>query len=140
MERGLGNVTAWFNVTSHHSETMASSMFSTETIDWKGWLAIVLAAITGVIHLVLGVGNFPDPLALSFLVAGLGFFGGIVLFLMEYRRRLLVVLAIPYVAAQIALFYLLNMPTVATLSPVAIVDKAVQLVLIVLLILLYREE
>lgn len=119
---------------------MASSTFSTETIDWKGWLAIVLAAVTGVIHLVLGVGNFPDPLAISFLVAGLGFFGGIVLFLMDYRRRLLIALGIPYVAAQIALYYLLNMPTVATISPIAIVDKAVQLVLIVLMVLLYRER
>lgn len=47
----------------------------TDGLTREHWIAVVLAAITGVIHLYLSTIHFPNPLGLSFLFAGLGFLG-----------------------------------------------------------------
>ncbi|MGQ5516840.1 DUF7475 family protein [Halococcus saccharolyticus] len=99
-------------------------------------VGIVLAVITGVIHLYLGVSFIDSPLGLSFLVAAVGFGIGIVGVLYDYRRTLLYVLGIPFVAGQIVVWYVVNAPDFGTLG---YVDKAVQAVLIVVLVLLYRR-
>lgn len=47
-----------------------------ESLTWLHWIGILLAAITGAIHLWLGVGFITDPLGWSFLFAGIVFFLG----------------------------------------------------------------
>lgn len=62
------------------------------------WLAIALAALSRAIHLLLA-GIVPDfVLRTSFLLAGLGFFGGIALVLVDYRRPLFYAVGIPFTA------------------------------------------
>jgi hypothetical protein len=96
------------------------------------WAGIVLAAITGVIHLWLGVNFAPEPLGISFLVAGV-----IVAILVDYRRQLLYLLGIPFTAGQIVAWAALNAPD---FSPPGIADKIVQVLLIVVLVVLYRQS
>lgn len=103
------------------------------------WLAIGLAALSGVIHLLLGV-IVPIPvLQASFLFAGIGFFGGIVLVLTNYRRPLVYVVGVPFTGIQIILWYVFVEPTLATIEVLDAIDKLAQLVLIVLLVMLYRR-
>lgn len=111
--------------------------FETESLTTTHWVAIVLAAITGVIHLAIGIGDLPSGLAISFVLAGLGFFGAITLVLLNYRRRLLYAVGIPFTATQIVLWFVLNgFPIDATEA----VDKAAQVGLIILLAVLFRRE
>lgn len=104
------------------------------------WIAVGLAIITGVIHLALGVMFFPGIQPVAFLLAGLGFFGAVVLFLLDYRRRLLYLVGIPFVALQIVLYLLINQQANPAISPVEGIDKAAQILLIILLVVLYRRE
>lgn len=103
------------------------------------WFAVALALLSGVIHLVLGVQFFPGPQPTAFILAGLGFFGAVVLFLVGYRRRLLYLVGVPFVALQIVLYYLINYRADPGISPVEGIDKAAQVVLIVVLVVLYRR-
>ncbi|MFW5918240.1 MAG: DUF7475 family protein [Haloferacaceae archaeon] len=108
-----------------------------ESLTGVHWLGIGLAAITGLIHLWLGISFVGEPMGWSFLFAGVVFFLGIVAVLVDYRRRLLYLLGIPFTAGQIPLWYVANAPD---LSPLGIGDKVVQVALIVVLIVLYRRE
>lgn len=114
----------------------------TDGLDPIYWIAIVLAGLTGFVHLALGIGAFPDPLGVAALLAAGGYAGAIVLVLVNYRRRLILALGIPFVGSQILLWYLLNRPTsLSDISPIAAVDKLVQVLLIVaILVLLNRES
>jgi len=70
------------------------------------------------------------------LLAGVGFFGAIALFLLGYRRRLLYAVGVVYTGVQIPLWYVVKAGNYTT---VGYVDKAVQVLLVVLLIaLLWR--
>ncbi|KAB1197324.1 MULTISPECIES: hypothetical protein [Haloferax] len=108
------------------------------------YLGVVLAAITGLVHLVLGAvvlsSNPADPLALSFVGAAAGFAGGIVAVLRgsERARTLAILLGIPFTAGQILLYVVLNWPDIFTV--VGVVDKLVQLALVVVLVVLYQRE
>lgn len=109
------------------------------------WAAVVLAAVTGLVHLALGVSNIGTPMGVSFLLAGLGFVVGIGLFLRGYRRRLLYLLGIPYTVTQIVLYVAFNWPNVVFLADggvymVGVVDKVVQMLLVATLAVLYRRE
>lgn len=117
-----------------------SPTLETESLTPLHWLAIMLAIITGVTHLVLGIQFFPGTQPVAFLLAGLGFFGAVVLFLLDYRRELLYVLGVPFVALQIILWLWLNQRVQPAISPVEAIDKSVQVLLIVLLIVFYRRE
>lgn len=127
-----------------------TSRLETASLTPLHWAAVVLAAITGVIHLLLGVSGLLGSevigtgLGAAFLLAGLGFFGAIVLLLVDYRRPLLYALGIPYTAAQIVLWYALNFDSVsdmlANAGAMGYVDKVVQVVLIVVLAVLYLRE
>lgn len=127
-----------------------TSRLETASLTPIHWAAVVLAAITGVIHLLLGVSGvtgdpyIPFELGVAFLLAGLGFFGAIVLLLVDYRRRLLYALGVPYTAIQIVLWYALNFDSVsdmlANAGAMGYVDKVVQVVLIVVLAVLYTRE
>ncbi len=110
----------------------------TESISSLCWLGIVAAAVTGAIHLWLGIADFPGGFGIAFLFAAAGFAGGIVAVLVDYRRRLVYTLGVPFTAGQIVLWYLLNdVPPVPTLHAV---DKLAQVVLVVVLIALLRRE
>lgn len=114
--------------------------FETASLTSVHWLAIGLAALSGAIHLLLSA-IIPDPvLRASFLLAGVGFFGAIALVLVNYRRRWLYALGIPFTGAQIVLWYLVVDPTLGTLGPLDVVDKLAQAILIVLLVVLYGRE
>jgi hypothetical protein len=88
-----------------------------------------LAVITGVLHVYAGVVEGRVPVAL----AGVGYAGALVLFFLDYRRRLLYLVGIPYTAIQIPLWLVVK----SEYGVVDYVDKAVQVVLILVLLYLY---
>lgn len=121
--------------------TMAlSDRIETASLTWMHWLAGALALLSGIVHLVLGIQFWGDPTSGPFVLAGLGFFGGVLLALMDYRRRLLYLVGVVFVAAQIVAFYFINYLNQPAFSTVEVVDKVAQVVLIVLLVGLYRQE
>jgi len=110
----------------------------TQSLTTVHWVGVALAALSGVIHLVLGVAGLPSGLGISFVLAGLGFFGAVALVLVNYRRRLVYAVGIPFVAVQILLWLALN-DFAPPLSPVSVIDKAAQVGLIAVLVVLLRE-
>ncbi len=72
-----------------------------------GYVAILLAAVTGVIHLVLAprVIGFSQTLAILFALNGLGFAGGIVVYLTRYWRRELYLVAAGYALVTFLAFF-----------------------------------
>lgn len=131
------------------SATSNRASVRTDTLGGLHWVAIGLAAITGAIHVFLGVSAFfgdviPLPLGVSFLLAGLGYFGAIGLVVLGWRRRLVYLAGIPYTAVQILLWYQFNYAgtgeSLAQAGPIEVVDKLAQLLLIVLLVVLYVRD
>ncbi|WP_423750685.1 DUF7475 family protein [Salinirarus marinus] len=118
---------------------MSQSRLETGSLTPLHWAAVVLAVVTGVIHLVLGVMFFPGGLPVAFLLAGAGYFGAVVLFLRNYRRRQLYLAGVGYTALQIVLYLLVNQRSDPAVSPVEGIDKAAQVLLIVVLVVLYRR-
>lgn len=113
---------------------MSNTSIETESLTTLHWIGIALAAVTGVVHLGIGVA-FAD---LLLGLAGVGFFGAIALLLLNVRRKLLYLVGIPYTGSQIVLYFVFNWPDV--LSPIGIGDKVVQVVLVTVLVALYRRE
>lgn len=106
--------------------------FDTEKMSWAHWLAVALAAVTGVLHVYLYIDEGFAP----FLFAGGLFLGTIVALLLNLYRRLLYVLGIPFTAGQIVMWTAQGMPSM----DVAIVDKSIQVLLILLLAYLFLNE
>lgn len=105
------------------------------------WLGIAMAAVSAAVHLVLGTGFLPHWMGIAFLVATVGFVAGIWLVAIDRRRRLVYLLGIPFTGGQIAVWYLLNRPTgLDGLGLADAVDKAAQIVLIVVLVVLYARD
>lgn len=88
-----------------------------------------LVFITAVTHIYPGVVEAAPPLVL----AGLGFLGGAALYVRGVRRRTLALAAIPYTAVQIPLWFVIKAGNYTT---VGYVDKAVQVVLVLALLVL----
>ena len=108
------------------------------------WVAVVLALVSATVHLLYATvgpldGNV-GMLSVSFVLAFGGYVGAVVLFLLDYRRRLLYLVGVPYTGFQIVAW----LGYVATgkigVDAYAMVDKPAQLTLIVVLIILYRRE
>lgn len=121
--------------TSQSTVTPTTAELATPSSDLTSihWSALLLAAITGSIHVYL---YFLEGW-LPFLLAGLGFFGAIGLFfLLKQYRPYLYLAGIPYTAGQIVGYLLL--PT----GPLwlAGIDKAVQVAFIVALASLFVME
>ena len=95
------------------------------------WLAIALVVVTGLLHVYAGVVEGRIPVAL----AGVGYAGALVLFFLDYRRRLLYLIGIPYTAVQFPLWIVAK----SEYGMIDYVDKAVQVVLILVLIYLYMN-
>jgi len=72
-----------------------------------GYVAILLALVTGVIHLLLGprVMGFSQMLGILFILNGLGFVGGIVVYLTRYWRRELYLVAAGYAVVTVLAFF-----------------------------------
>ncbi|MGB9957358.1 hypothetical protein ACOZ4B_13335 [Haloferax prahovense] len=108
------------------------------------YVGVGLAAVTGVIHLVLGAGalaaSLADPLGIAFIGAAAGFAAGIVGILRgdERLRSRVVLLGIPFTAGQVVLYVALNWPDIFGIG--GIVDKLVQLALLAVLVELYRRD
>lgn len=95
---------------------------------------LVLLGITAVTHLYAGVVEGAPPV----LLAGVGFVGGMILYQRGVRRRALTLAAIPYTAVQIPLWYVVK---AGNFTFVGYLDKAVQVVLVVLLaVLVFRQR
>ena len=106
--------------------------FDRGKMSWAHWLATALAAVTGAIHVLLYVNEgFP-----GFMVAAVVFFGAIIALLLNVYRRMLYLLGIPFTAGQIVLWVAQGMPNMS----IALIDKPVQVVLIVLLGYLLANE
>lgn len=102
------------------------------------YAVILLAAVTGVIHLYEGVEDWGEGvIGLLFVLAGLGFFGAILLLLLGYRSRPLYLVGIGYTGVQIVAYFALRWPEVY--DALGLVDKAVQVALVVVLAALYRR-
>ena len=112
------------------TETQAqSSPGAIESLSTLEWAIVALVAITAATHIYPGVVEAAPPLVL----AGLGFLGGAALYLRDVRRNTLALAAIPYTAVQIPLWFVIKAGNYTT---VGYVDKAVQVVLIVALLVL----
>jgi hypothetical protein len=101
----------------------------TASLNRLQWIAIALVAITGALHVFAGLAEGRVPVAL----AGVGYAGAIVLFFLNYRRRSLYLIGIPYTAVQFPLWIVAK----SEYGMIDYVDKAVQVILIVVLIYLY---
>jgi hypothetical protein len=110
---------------------------STDDLNQFHWVGVVFALITGVIHLWLGVSFIDSGLGIAFLVAGVGFLGGIAAILLDYRRKQFILLGIPFTLGQIPAWYVANAPD---FSAMGIGDKVVQVLLIVVLVVLYQQD
>ncbi|MCU4924811.1 hypothetical protein OB905_02280 [Halobacteria archaeon AArc-dxtr1] len=105
------------------------------------WVGVVLALVSAAVHLVLGIGFLPHWMGVLFLLATGGFLGAIVLLLVNYRRRLLYLVGIPFVGVQLVGWYAVNEPTaLGAISTIEVVDKVAQLLLLAILVVLYRRE
>lgn len=113
-----------------------------------GYIAILAALITGVIHLLLGgqVFGFSQLLGTLFVLNGLGFLGGIGLYLSRYWRRELYLVAAGYALVTIvALFAFQGFSVEAfyrqgSLNPMAVAAKAAELVVAVCAGYLYTRS
>jgi hypothetical protein len=112
-----------------------------------GYLAILLAIVTGVIHLLLGpqVMGFSQTLGILFILNGLGFVGGIVVYLTRYwRRELFLVAAIYALVTVLALFAFQGFGVDAfyrqgSLNPMAVISKGAEVLLAVVAGYLYTS-
>lgn len=107
--------------------------FAPETLGPLPWLGAALAAVTGSIHLYL----FYTQGFLPFLLAGLGFYGAVVLLLVLQGsfRLVLYAVGVPFVLAQLGGYYTVERPdSIGAMTTLAIIDKGVQIALVVLLL------
>lgn len=113
-----------------------------DSLESLHWLGIGLAAVSGVIHLYLGVQFIGDGLGVPFLFAGVVFLVGIAAIVVDYRRRAFYALGVPFTLGQIVLWYVFNSSRIAAgdVGPIDIVDKVAQVLLVAVLVVLYRRS
>ncbi len=113
-----------------------------------GYIAILAAGVTGVLHLVLAtrVIQFSQLMAALFVLNGLGFLGGIGLYVSgRWRRELYLVAAGYALATVLALFVFQGFSVDAfyrqgSPNPVAVLSKGAELVLALSALFLYSRE
>jgi nicotinamide riboside transporter PnuC len=112
-----------------------------DSLESLHWLGIGLAAISGVIHLYLGVQFIGDGLGVPFLFAGVVFLVGIAAIVVDYRRRTFYALGVPFTLGQIVLWYVINADDInaGDIGTLGIVDKVAQVLLVAVLVVLYRR-
>jgi hypothetical protein len=103
----------------------------------KGLLngALVLAAITGLLHLYIGVVIDGLPTGIPLVLIGLVYFGGIGLISANYKRDLLMKVGLGWVTLVIVLWALAAAVNgTGTRDPLSFLDKADEVVLLGLLL------
>lgn len=110
----------------------------TESLTPLHWVGIAAAVVTAGVHLFLGVQDITGAFGISFLAAAAGFLAGIAAILVDYRRRLVYLLGIPFTIAQIVMWFVLNQP-IPPVSAIEAVDKVAQVVLVAVLAVLYSR-
>jgi len=115
------------------SEPTVSEASSTGIDSRLEVVIIVLLAVTAVTHVYAGIVESAPPL----LLAGLGFLGGIGVYVRGYKRSVLAVIAIPYTAVQIPLWYVVK---AGEFTLVGYIDKAAQVILVVALVALVVRQ
>jgi succinate dehydrogenase/fumarate reductase cytochrome b subunit len=121
----------------------AQSTLRIDSLTGIHWVGVVAALVTAAVHLLLGVRMLPSPMGISFVLAGLGFLGAIGLVLVDYRRRTVSAVGIPFTLVQIVLWYIVNFTGgpksfPADVGTLGAVDKVAQVVLLVVLVVLLR--
>ncbi|MFD1586779.1 hypothetical protein ACFR9U_07280 [Halorientalis brevis] len=110
-----------------------------------GYVAVLAALVTGVLHLALAprVMGFSQTMGILFVLNGLGFLGGLLVYLTRYWRRPLYLVAAVYsVATILALFVFQGFSVEAfymqgSINPMAVITKVAELVLAVVAVVLY---
>lgn len=114
-----------------------------------GYVALLLAAVTGAVHLFLApnVYGFSQTLAILFALNGLGFLGGSLLYLSRYWRRELYLVAALYAVVTILALFAFNDWAIVesfymqgSLNPMAVVSKGAEALLALCTIYLYATE
>ena len=113
-----------------------------------GYVAIIAAIVTGVLHLlaVTRAIQFSQILAVLFALNGLGFLGGIGIYLTRYWRRSLFLVAAAYsVVTILALFAFQGWSIEAfymggSLNPIAVISKLAEAVLALASLALYSQS
>ncbi|MCL7417499.1 MAG: hypothetical protein M8354_06635 [Halalkalicoccus sp.] len=118
---------------------------SIDTLDGIHWLGILSALVSAGVHLLIGAWFFPSTLGISFVLAGLGFIGAVVLVLVDFHRRAVYAVGIPFTLVQIVLWYWVNFVGMDKSFPADIgtldaVDKIAQVVLLAVLVVLLRRQ
>ena len=90
---------------------------------------VILVVATAITHIYPGIVEGAPPLVL----AGLGFLGGARMYIRGVRRDVLATAAIPYTAVQIPLWFVIK---AGNYTLVGYVDKAIQIVLVIALLVL----
>ena len=116
---------------------------SIDTLHGLHWVGILAALVSAAVHLLLGVRMLPSGMGISFVLAGLGFLGAIVLVLFDYRRRAVYAVGVPFTLVQIVLWYYVNFAAgpksfPADVGALGAVDKVAQVVLMAVLVALLR--
>ena len=110
-----------------------------------GYVAVLAALVTGVLHLVLAprVLGFSQLMGILFILNGLGFVGGLLVYLTRFwRREFYLVAAVYSVVTILALFVFQGFSIEAfymrgSINPMAVITKVAELVLAVVAVLLY---
>ena len=116
---------------------MGNSMTSRSSAGPKTRMAIILTVATGVIHASIGIGSLGEgesTVAGIFLAMAVPYFAGATLLYTGFRPRLTVGAGLAY-----TILLLLAWAVAGTRSPLAYMDKAIELVLAVLLVMLLRH-
>ena len=129
------------------STTGTQSMFNTPD-NSVGYIAILMALITGVLHLVASTNaiQFSQVLGILFVLNGLGFLVGAALYLSRYwKKELFLVAALYSLITILALFPVQGWGVEAfymqgSINPLAVITKVAEAVLVVCAIYLYTAE
>ena len=113
-----------------------------------GYVAIIAAIVTGALHLlaVTRAIQFSQTLAILFALNGLGFLGGIGIYLTRYWRRSLFLVAAAYsIVTILALFAFQGWSIEAfymggSLNPIAVISKLAEAVLAIAALVLYSQS
>ena len=113
-----------------------------------GYVAIVMALVTGLLHLVAATNaiQFSQTLGILFVLNGLGFLGGIGMYLSRYwRKELFLVAALYAFVTVLALFPVQGWGIEAfymqgSVNPLAVITKAAEAILVACTLYLYGVE
>lgn len=114
------------------STTRADGLLVIDSRSGLQWLAVVLALATAVVHIYLGATRGITP----FLAVGVGFVAGVLVFLTRYWRRSFYLVAALFTVAQVVLWVTGGM----RLFEIGVVDKVIQVALVVVVLVLYWNE